>query len=107
MIDGQVIQTGFNDSYGNFVHIKISDNIYITYNHLNKVLVKNGQKVASGQIIAKSGNTGNSTGPHLHLEMYVNNRCVNILPFVKYDYTENFAQEYADRGEIFIYENSN
>jgi murein DD-endopeptidase MepM/ murein hydrolase activator NlpD len=45
------------------------DGGYFIYAHLSKTLVKAGDKVKEGQVIAKSGNTGNSTGPHLHAEL--------------------------------------
>jgi murein DD-endopeptidase MepM/ murein hydrolase activator NlpD len=45
------------------------DGGYFIYAHLSKTLVKPGDKVVEGQVIAKSGNTGNSTGPHLHAEL--------------------------------------
>lgn len=59
-----------NHPYGTHIRIQhqIDGQIYTTvYAHLNKVLVKPGQRVFARQIIALSGNTGNSTGPHLHL----------------------------------------
>lgn len=93
MIDGEVISTGYNDTYGNFIHIKIDENMYISYNHLNKVIVKNGDEVKSGDIIGLSGNTGSSTGPHLHLSLFINNVANDILPFLKYEYTESFLDE--------------
>ncbi len=105
MVDGTVIDCGYSDTYGNFVHIKINKNTYISYNHLNKVLVKKGEFVTSGDIIALSGNTGASTGPHLHLSLFTKDNPKDILPMVKYDYTEGFLKEFEDRGEPFIYEN--
>lgn len=104
MIDGTVLTTGYSDTYGNYVHIKIDKDIYISYNHLNKVMVKDGDYVKSGDVIAFSGNTGSSTGPHLHLSIFVNDTPKDILPLVKYKYTQNFIDEYTARGELFVYE---
>ena len=49
------------------------------YMHMKKVLVKPGQKVKRGDRIGLSGNTGRSTGPHLHFEIWINNQAVNPL----------------------------
>lgn len=107
MIDGYCINKGYSDSYGNYVHIMLSNSTYISYNHLNKVTVNIGDFVKAGEIIGKTGNTGNSTAPHLHLSIFVNDEPKDILNLVKYDYTSSFIEEYSERGEPFIYENSN
>lgn len=69
--DGTVVDTSFDKSYGNKVVIEYTCN-GVKYQdwfcHLDKAEVTKGQAVKAGQPIAKSGNTGNSTGPHLHLE---------------------------------------
>jgi murein DD-endopeptidase MepM/ murein hydrolase activator NlpD len=69
--DGIVVDTSFDSSYGNKVVIEYTCN-GVKYQdwfcHLEKALVAKGVVVKAGQNIAKSGNTGNSTGPHLHLE---------------------------------------
>ncbi|MER6769968.1 MULTISPECIES: M23 family metallopeptidase [Streptomyces] len=71
---GTVVKAGPNGAgdgpaYGNAVVIKHSNGKYSQYAHLSKVNVKIGQKVKTGQKIALSGNTGNSSGPHLHFEI--------------------------------------
>lgn len=104
MIDGTVLDTGYDETFGCFVHILISEDVYISYNHLDEILVKEGDTLKSGDIIAKSGNTGSSTGPHLHLSLFVSGVSKDILPFVKYPYTDNFYKEYVYRGESFVYE---
>ncbi|WP_128817806.1 M23 family metallopeptidase [Streptomyces sp. S063] len=71
---GTVVKAGPNGAgdgpaYGNAVVIKHSNGKYSQYAHLSKVNVKIGQQVKTGQKIALSGNTGNSSGPHLHFEI--------------------------------------
>ncbi|ROQ68068.1 peptidase M23-like protein [Streptomyces sp. 840.1] len=72
--NGTVVKTGGNGAgdgpaYGNAVVIKHSDGRYSQYAHLSKIDVHVGQHVKKGQKIALSGNTGNSSGPHLHFEI--------------------------------------
>lgn len=66
---GEVSQSGFNSTYGNFVILQHYNNLTSVYAHLSEILVKKGQKVKTGELIAKSGSTGASTGPHLHFEL--------------------------------------
>ncbi|MEU3347033.1 M23 family metallopeptidase [Streptomyces sp. NPDC006700] len=71
---GTVVKAGPNGAgdgpaYGNAVVIKHANGTYSQYAHLSRVDVRIGQVVATGQHIALSGNTGNSTGPHLHFEI--------------------------------------
>lgn len=60
---------GWNGGYGNYAVIKHSNGVQTLYAHLDSVLVDQGQNVSKGQSIARSGNTGQSTGPHLHFEV--------------------------------------
>lgn len=64
--DGKVVSVGSHPSAGNYVIIDHGNHVYTNYFHLNNQCVKVGDTVKAGQLIAKSGNTGNSTGPHLH-----------------------------------------
>ncbi|QEU90074.1 transglycosylase family protein [Streptomyces kanamyceticus] len=66
---GQVVSAGWGGSYGYQVVIRHADGKYSQYGHLSALSVKAGQKVGAGQRIARSGSTGNSTGPHLHFEV--------------------------------------
>ncbi|MET9430515.1 MULTISPECIES: M23 family metallopeptidase [unclassified Streptomyces] len=71
---GVVVKAGPNGggdgpAYGNAIVIKHSNGTYSQYAHLSKIDVSVGKKVKTGQLIAKSGNTGNSSGPHLHFEI--------------------------------------
>ncbi|MEY2229626.1 MULTISPECIES: M23 family metallopeptidase [Streptomyces] len=71
---GTVVKAGPNGggdgpAYGNAIVIKHANNTYSQYAHLSKIQIKIGQKVKASQRIALSGNTGNSSGPHLHFEI--------------------------------------
>lgn len=66
--NGIVFDIGYDDIYGNYIKIKHND-VYSFYAHLSKTTVKIGQSVERGQKIALSGNSGKSTGPHLHFEI--------------------------------------
>jgi murein DD-endopeptidase MepM/ murein hydrolase activator NlpD len=66
--DGTIVNANWGKSYGTQLVCAI-DGGWIIYAHLSAALVKPGDKVKAGQVIAKSGNTGNSTGPHLHVEL--------------------------------------
>ena len=79
---GTVVAAGYDGSYGYRVKIQHSNGISTLYAHASKLLVRTGQKVSKGQTIALVGSTGNSTGPHLHFEVYVNGSRVNPLNYV-------------------------
>jgi murein DD-endopeptidase MepM/ murein hydrolase activator NlpD len=76
-MEGSVSEVGYNSSFGNYVIIYHHAGWMTLYGHLQTVSVKQGQRIASGQRIAYSGNTGYSTGPHLHFSVYKNGRTVN------------------------------
>ncbi|MFD2684176.1 M23 family metallopeptidase [Streptomyces phyllanthi] len=69
MHGGTVVEVGWGGAYGNQIVIKHANHTYSQYAHLSGTLVSPGQKVSTGQRIAVSGSTGNSTGPHLHIEI--------------------------------------
>jgi murein DD-endopeptidase MepM/ murein hydrolase activator NlpD len=75
--DGIVIFSGWNAGYGRMVIISHGYSISTLYGHNSKLLVNQGDKVKKGQAIAKAGNTGRSTGTHLHYEVKVNGKNVN------------------------------
>lgn len=67
--DGKVKECGLDGQLGNYILIDHGEGIETKYGHLNKILVKKEDAVKKSQVIAKSGNTGKSTGPHLHFEL--------------------------------------
>lgn len=79
---GVVSRAGWGSGYGNLVVIEHPDGRQTRYGHLSKVLVKPGQKVNQGDKIALSGNTGRSTGPHLHFEILIGGSQVNPLNYM-------------------------
>ena len=82
--DGIVIQTGWNGDLGISVFVEHEDGVITRYAHLSESLVELGQEVTQGEVIAYSGNTGYSTGPHLHFEIRIDGEAVNPLDYVDY-----------------------
>lgn len=78
---GTVVRAGWIGSYGNAIFIDHPDGRQTRYAHLSKILVSVGQKVKQGEKIALSGNTGVTTGPHLHFEMRINGRAVDPFKY--------------------------
>ena len=74
---GKVVFAGSKSGYGKVVEIMHDSGLKTLYGHLNSYSVKKGQRVKSGQKIAQVGNSGLSTGPHLHFGLYKNNRPIN------------------------------
>ncbi|SHE82556.1 murein hydrolase activator EnvC family protein [Caloramator proteoclasticus] len=81
MAKGEVIIAQYMKSYGNVVIIDHGDGLTSTYAHLSKISVSVGQVVEKGQMIGKSGNTGLSSGPHLHFEIRKNGVPVDPTPY--------------------------
>ncbi len=79
---GQVVTVGFDNSFGNYIIIKHNHGIYTRYAHLNSYRVKKGQLVEQGDIIGNVGNTGISTGPHLHYEIHIGSDVVDPAKYI-------------------------
>ena len=77
--DGIVEIAKYSRSAGYYIVMRHHNSYSTVYMHLSKLLVKPGQRVKIGQVIARSGNTGISTGPHLHYELRRNGRAVNAM----------------------------
>ena len=80
---GIVIAAGKAPDYGNYVKIKHGGGIETRYAHASKLLVKKGDLVNKDQVIALVGNTGRSTGPHLHYEIRLNGRSLDPRKYLK------------------------
>ncbi len=75
--EGTVIFAGQKGGYGNCIIVSHGNGLATLYAHLSQILVSANQKIAVNEVIAKSGNSGRSTGPHLHYEVHKNNTPVN------------------------------
>lgn len=84
---GKVIFADYMGNAGNAIMIQHSD-METRYYHLNKIMVKSGEEVQAGDKIAESGNTGGSTGPHLHFEVRIDGEPVNPLLYFGYNSTD-------------------
>lgn len=83
MLGGTVVVSGVDESYGNYILLDHGSGFSTLYAHCKKRKVKEGETVSAGQVIALSGQTGQVTGPHLHLEIKQNGVRLNPswLPF--------------------------
>lgn len=81
---GTVIRAEYYAGYGNCVDIDHGNGVISRYGHLSKINVSLGQSVSQGEVIALSGNTGNSTGPHLHFELRMNGEAVNPYDYIDF-----------------------
>jgi len=80
--DGIVAKVYWDHGYGRTMIIKHGHGLFTKYAHLKKILVKKGQFVRRGETVALVGNTGRSTGPHLHYEVHLNRVPVNPLHYI-------------------------
>ncbi|WP_299924926.1 M23 family metallopeptidase [uncultured Pelagimonas sp.] len=81
--DGVVIHAGWSSGYGRLVKIQHEFGIETRYAHMSKIRVKVGQRVSRGQRVGDMGNTGRSTGTHLHYEVRVGGKPVNPMIYIK------------------------
>ena len=82
MATGVVTNASYSGSYGNLVKVDHGNGVETWYAHTSKMYVKKGQEVKAGDVIAAVGSTGNSTGPHLHLEIRLNGEHINPQEYV-------------------------
>lgn len=80
--DGVVVFAGWDENLGYYVKIQHKDGYNTIYGHLSKIYVRPYQKVFAGKLIAKTGNSGRTTGPHLHFAIFKNGVALNPLNFL-------------------------
>ena len=97
--DGVVTNVRNSQTFGLVLEYETEDGFFVKYAHLDDVLVKKGDKVKQGQAVAKSGNSGLSTGPHLHYTVKKDGMILDPLPFVDLPYTKETEAEYQARGQ--------
>jgi murein DD-endopeptidase MepM/ murein hydrolase activator NlpD len=81
--DGVVVANGYDNGHGNFITIDHGSRFQTSYLHLQKDFVKSGDPVARGQVIGLMGNSGRSTGSHLHYEVKYRNKLIDPVKFIQ------------------------
>ena len=82
-MDGRVADVGYNSIYGNYIILTHADSYQTLYGHLYQVSVKRGARVSQNGVIGSVGNTGYSTGPHLHFAVFRRGSAINPLKLLK------------------------
>ncbi|MBR0203618.1 MAG: M23 family metallopeptidase [Synergistaceae bacterium] len=85
---GTVVLTGFHYYAGGSVYIDSGNGVITVFFHLSEINVKKGDKVAKGQVVAKSGATGRVTGPHLHYSLFLSGKAVDPIPLLSTSITQ-------------------
>jgi len=80
--NGQIVTVAYDASFGNYIIIKHAYGYYTRYAHLKACYVKKGQFVSQGDIIGALGNTGLTTGPHLHYEVHIGSDVVDPAKYI-------------------------
>lgn len=83
MHQGTVVATGWDSGLGNHVTIDYGNGVQSVYGHMSSIIVRPGQWLARGQSVGYSGDTGHSTGPHLHLEIHLAGVPINPAPWLQ------------------------
>jgi murein DD-endopeptidase MepM/ murein hydrolase activator NlpD len=96
--DAVVTVTGNNALNGRYIRLRCADGYEMVYAHLSAVHVRAGESVEQGFTIGLSGNTGQSTGPHLHYGVYFDGNVIDPLPFVHLAFSDNASREYTRRN---------
>jgi LysM repeat protein len=83
IMDGSISDTGYNGVFGNYIIVTHGEGYQTLYGHLSAVGVRKGQNVSQGSVIGRSGNSGYSTGPHLHLGLFKKGTAINPAKLLK------------------------
>lgn len=83
VLAGRVVFTGWRGAYGRLVILEHAGGWRSYYAHLARIDVRPGQRVSAGTVIGRVGSSGHSTGPHVHLELHVDGRPVDPLPWLR------------------------
>ena len=83
MLDGIVTKVGSNPSAGKYVTLQHGTDLEITYMHLSRIHVTKGDRILSGELVARSGNTGCSCSPHLHIKATYRHRSLNPIHILR------------------------
>ena len=78
-----VLSAGWEGGYGRSIRLIASDGTVFVYGHLSSISVSDGERVSAGERIGREGNTGQSTGPHLHFEVRINGTPVNPVSWLR------------------------
>lgn len=79
---GTVTEVRTSATYGKLLKYETEDGYTVMYAHLSEILVKKGEKIKQGQVVARSGNTGLSTGPHLHYSLWKDDELLDPMDFL-------------------------
>ena len=97
--DARVQSAGWHSGYGNLIELDHGYHYLTRYAHLSEILVRPGQTVRRGDLIGRVGNTGKSTGPHLHYEVRLNGVAQNPVHYYYYDLTPQQYDEMIRQAE--------
>ena len=82
--DGTVDYIGESPAYGMYLQLRHENGVTTFYAHCSELCVQKGQKVSMGDVVAKVGDTGNTTGPHLHFELKRDGEFLDPQPYIDY-----------------------
>ena len=82
-MDGRVILTGKHRQYGNFVLVDHGNGVTTRYGHMSAITVTVGQIVPKGGLLGRTGDTGRSTGPHLHYEIRLDGDAIDPMRYIR------------------------